>query len=321
MTIRRHLLLGAPALLLRPALAQDWPGRPLRMIIPFPAGATPDLAGRAVATHFAKALGQPCVIENKPGAGGNIGTDAIAKATDEHTIGVSINGPLATAPALFPNLPYDPRKDLVPISLLTRTAQVLVVNPRLPPTDLGGFVTYLKANPGKLSFGSIGSGSGGHLAMVDLMARTGTEMLHVPYRGFPQATVDLLAGRIDAMVIIVAGILPQLRDGSARALAVTAEQRLPTLPDVPTLAEAGIANAASYAWNGLVAPISMPSARIDLLARETAVALNDPATRRGLEAAGFEVAPGTPAAFAALIAAEAARWGALIARLGIKPEA
>jgi len=291
------------------------------MIIPFPAGATPDLAGRAVATHFAKALGQPCVIENKPGAGGNIGTDAIAKATDEHTIGVSINGPLATAPALFPNLPYDPRKDLVPISLLTQTAQVLVVNPRLPPTDLAGFVTYLKANPGKLSFGSIGSGSGGHLAMVDLMARTGTEMLHVPYRGFPQATVDLLAGRIDAMVIIVAGILPQLRDGSARALAVTAERRLPTLPDVPTLAEAGIANAASYAWNGLLAPVSMPPARVDLLARETAVALNEPATRRGLEAAGFEVAPGTPAAFAALIAAEAARWGALIARLSIKPEA
>jgi len=291
------------------------------MIIPFPAGATPDLAGRAVATHFGQVLGQACVVEDKPGAGGNIGTDAIAKANDGHTIGVSINGPLATAPALFPNLPYDPRKDLAPISLLTRTAQVLVINPRLPASDLTGFIAYLKTNPGKLSFGSIGAGSGGHLAMMDLLARTGTEMLHVPYRGFPQATVDLLAGRIDAMILIVAGILPQIREGGARALVVTAETRLPSLPAVPTLAEAGVPDAASYAWNGLVAPAGMPAAQVERLARETAVALTDPATRRGLETAGFEVAPSTPAAFAALIAAEAARWGALITRLGIKPDA
>jgi tripartite-type tricarboxylate transporter receptor subunit TctC len=321
MLIRRHLLLALPTLLSRRAKAEIWPDRPLRMIVPFPAGATPDLAGRAVATHFGHVLGQPCIVENRPGAGGNIGTDAIAKASDGHTIGVSINGPLATAPALYPNLPYDPRKDLAPISLLTRTAQVLVIHPRLPVQDLGGFVAYLKTNPEQLSFGSIGAGSGGHLAMLDLLARTGTAMLHVPYRGFPQATVDLLAGRIDAMMLIVAGILPQIREGGVRALAVTAESRLPSLPEVPSLGEAGLPDAVSYAWNGLVAPAGMPAQRVDRLARETAVALTDPASRRGLETAGFEVAPSTPDAFAALIAAEAARWGALIARLGIKPEA
>jgi len=321
MPIRRHLLLALPMLLAHRAKAETWPDRPLRMIVPFPAGSTPDLAGRAAATHFGQVLGQPCVVENRPGAGGNIGTDAIAKATDGHTIGVSINGPLATAPALYPNLPYDPRKDLAPISLLTRTAQVLVINPRVPVADFAGFVAHLKANPGRLSFGSIGSGSGGHLAMVDLLSRTGTEMLHVPYRGFPQATVDLLAGRIDAMVIIIAGILPQLRDGSARALAVTAAQRLPSLSDVPTLAELGMPGAESYAWNGLLAPASMPADRVARLAGETVAALNAPATRQGLESAGFEVAAGTPAAFAALIAAETARWGAMITRLGIKPEA
>ena len=321
MPIRRHLLLALPMLLAHRAKAETWPDRPLRMIVPFPAGSTPDLAGRAAATHFGQVLGQPCVVENRPGAGGNIGTDAIAKATDGHTIGVSINGPLATAPALYPNLPYDPRKDLAPISLLTRTAQVLVINPRVPVADFAGFVAHLKANPGRLSFGSIGSGSGGHLAMVDLLSRTGTEMLHVPYRGFPQATVDLLAGRIDAMVIIIAGILPQLRDGSARALAVTAAQRLPSLSDVPTLAELGMPGAESYAWNGLLAPASMPADRVARLAGETVAALNAPATRHGLESAGFEVAAGTPAAFAALIAAETARWGAMITRLGIKPEA
>jgi tripartite-type tricarboxylate transporter receptor subunit TctC len=157
--------------------------------------------------------------------------------------------------------------------------------------------------------------------MVDLMARTGTEMLHVPYRGFPQATIDLIAGRIDAMMIVAAGILPQIREGRARGLAVTAADRLPLAPEVPTLAESGFPDATSYAWNGLVAPAGMPAERVARLAAETRAALNEPAARHGLEAAGFEVAAGTPAEFAALIAAETVRWGGLVARLGIKPEA
>jgi len=320
----RRAILAMPALIAAQAPragAATWPDRPLRMIIPFPAGATPDIAGRAAASHFAQVLGQPCVVENRPGAGGNIGTDAVAKATDGHTIGVSINGPLSTAPALFPNLPYDPRRDLAPISLLTRAAQMLVVAPGVPAQDLAGFIAHVRANPGRLSFASIGSGSGGHLAMVDLMARTGMEMLHVPYRGFPQATIDVVAGRIDAMMLTVAGILPQLREGRVRGLAVTADQRLALAPEVPTLGEAGIPGAASYAWNGLIAPAAMPADRIARLAAETVAALSEPATRRGLEAAGFEVAAGTPAEFAALIAADTIRWGGLVARLGIRPEA
>ena len=241
---RRTLLAFAPTLLAGPAMAQSqpaWPDWPVRLIVPFPAGSTPDIAGRAVASHFGQVLGQPCVVENRAGAGGNIGTDAVAKATDGHTIGVSINGPLTTAPALFPNLPYDPAKDLAPVSLLMRGAQLLVVNPKVPARDLAGFIAQVKANPGKLSFGSVGSGSGGHLAMMDLLGRFGGEMLHVPYRGFPPAVLDLVAGRIDAMMLIGAAILPQLREGQARTLAVTADARIPQAPEVPTLAEAGIA--------------------------------------------------------------------------------
>ncbi|MDB5372297.1 MAG: hypothetical protein JWP04_939 [Belnapia sp.] len=318
----------------QPVAAQSssiWPDRPLRLVVPYPAGSTPDVTGRAIAQHLGQVLGQPCVVDNRPGAGGNIGTDAVAKATDGHTIGVSINGPLSTAPALFPGLPYDPARDLAPISLLVRGAQLLVVHPAVPAADLAEFLALVRANPGRFSFGSVGSGSGGHLAMLDMLARAAGDgaapglateaMLHVPYRGFPPAVLDLVAGRIDAMVLIAAGILPQLRAGQVRALAVTAEARIPQAPEVPTLAEAGIADAASYAWNGLVGPAGLPADRVARLAAEAQRALAAPETRRMLEAAGFEVVASGPEDLRRHMAEEAGRWGGLIARLGIKAEA
>jgi tripartite-type tricarboxylate transporter receptor subunit TctC len=325
--LKRRALLALPALAAMPATlhaqqgnGEKWPDRPVRVIVPFPPGSTPDIAGRAVATHFAQVFGQPFVVENRTGAGGNLGTDAVAKATDGHTIGISINGPLTTAKALYPNLPYDPQKDLAPVSLLMRGAQLLVVHPSVPARGLKEFIAYVKANPGKLSFGSVGSGSGSHLAMADLMARAGLDMVHVPYRGFPPAVLDLVAGRIEAMFVISAGILPQMQEGKARALAVTAERRIPQAPEVPTLAEAGIPDAASYAWIGLIAPASTPAPRIARLAEEAGKGLADPQTRSALERAGFEVVGSSPAAFARFIAEETERWGGLINRLGIKLE-
>ena len=317
---RRALFaLGAAA---APALARAqgaaaWPERPVRVIVPIPPGSTPDTAGRAVANHFSSAFGQPFVAENRPGAGGNIGTDAVAKATDGHTIGVSINAPLSTAKALYPNLPYDPVKDLAPVSLLVRGAQMLVVHPDVPATDLAGFIAHVKANPGKLSFGSVGSGSGAHLAMVDLMSRAGLDMVHVPYRGFPPATLDLVAGRIQAMFVISAGILPQVQSGQARALAVTAETRIPQAPEVPTLAEADLPDAESYAWIGLVAPAATPAPVAARLAEEARAALGDPRTRGVLEGAGFEIVASGPEEFTRFVAAETDRWGGLVRRLGI----
>ncbi|MCX7932211.1 MAG: tripartite tricarboxylate transporter substrate binding protein [Rhodovarius sp.] len=323
MESRRRLLALPPALLAAAPCARaqsSWPERAVRVIVPFPGGSTPDLAARVLLPHFQEVFGQPFVVENRAGAGGNIGTDLIAKATDGHTIGVSINGPLATAPFLFPNLPYDPARDIAPIALLARTAQVLVVHPSLPARDLAGFIAHLRAEPGRLSYGSVGAGSGGHLAMVELLHLTGTSAEHIPYRGFPQAVVDLVAGRIQAMVLVLAGILPQIREGQVRALAVTSEQRLPQLPEVPTLIEAGFPDAVSHAWVGLIGPASMPAERIRRLSEETRRALAAPAVRERLEAAGFSIHYLGPEQFRAHIAAEAARWGALIRRFDIRAD-
>ena len=299
---RRTLLALGAVLPAGRAFAQPhWPDRPVRLVVPYPAGSTPDIVARVVAQHLSGALGQPVVADNRAGAGGNLGTDAVAKATDGVTFGVSINGPLTTAPALYPTLPYQPQRDLAPVSLLVRAGQVLVVHPSLPCRTLEEFIAYGRANPTALTYGSVGSGSGGHLAMEDLKARGGFQAEHVPYRGFPQATLDLVAGRINAMVITVAGILPQL-------------------PEVPTLAESGMADATSYAWIGMIAPTATPADRIALLAREAQAALALPQARQTMATAGFEVVASSPADFAAFMQRETARWGALIARLGIKAE-
>jgi tripartite-type tricarboxylate transporter receptor subunit TctC len=201
-----------------------------------------------------------------------------------------------------------------------RTGQVLAIHPSVPARDFAEFVAHARANPGRIAFGSVGAGSGGHLAMVDLMARTGTEMVHVPYRGFPQAVVDLIAGRIQAIIIIVSGILPQVREGQVRALAVTAATRVAQLPDTPTLVESGLVGAESYAWVGLIGPSSLPAERIARLSAEAQRALAVPAARERLEAAGFQVTATDAAEFRAFIADEAARWGGLIRQQGIKPE-
>ncbi len=325
----RRAFLATPLLLPGLARAQaqgqtsaqaTWPDRPVKLVVPVPPGSTPDIAARAVGQHFSQVFGQPFVAESRSGAGGNLGTDAVAKATDGHTLGVSINGPLTTAQALYPALPYDPVRDLAPISQLVRMAQFLVVHPSLPVRDLAGFVAHAKANPGKLSFGSVGAGSAGHLAMEDFMARSGTHMLHVPYRGFPPAVLDLVAGRLDAMLVSAAAILPQLGAAQVRGLAMTAGARMPQAPEVPTLAECGMAGAESYGFIGLIGPASTPPARVALLAAEARRALEVPSVRMAMEAAGFEVVGSDPTAFGAFLAAERERWVPLIRRLGIKAE-
>ncbi len=298
-----------------------WPTRPVRMVVPFPAGSTPDVVARVVCARLSLALGQPVVADNRVGAGGNLGTEAVARATDGHTVGVSINGPLATAPALFPALGYDPARDLAPVSLLARAGQVLAVHPSIPGDGLAAFVAHARANAGALSFGSVGAGSGGHLAMEAFMAEAGLSMVHVPYRGFPQAVVDLVAGRIQAMFLTAAGILPQVAAGQVRAVAVSAAARIPQAPEVPTLAEAGWPGMESYAWVGMIAPIGTPTVRVALLASEARRALEEPSSRAGLEKAGFEIIASTPEEFGRYRADEAARWGGMIRRLGIRGDA
>jgi tripartite-type tricarboxylate transporter receptor subunit TctC len=298
----------------------EWPDRPVRVIVPFPPGSTPDTAARAVAAHLTQAFGRAFVCENRSGAGGNIGTEAVAKATDGHTIGVSINGPLTTAPVLYPALGYAPARDLAPLSLLARMAQFLVVHPAVPATNLGEFLAHARANPDRLAFGSVGNGSAGHLAMEDLMARTGTRLIHAPYRGFPPAVLDLVAGRLQAMLVSAAAILPQLQAGQVRGLAVSAAARLRQAPEVPTLAEAGLPEAESYAWIGLIAPAGLPEDRLARLSAGAQAALAVPATRAALENAGFEVVGSDAAGFTRFLAAETERWGGLARRLGLRAE-
>jgi tripartite-type tricarboxylate transporter receptor subunit TctC len=315
--------LGAATALLATADARAqpaWPDRPLRVIVAFPGGSTPDMAARVVAPHFQQVLGQPVVVDNRAGGGGNIGTEAIVRATDGHTVGVTIGGPGSTAKVLNPNLSFDPAIDLAPISLLARLPFVLAVHPAVPARTARELVDYARANPGALNYGSTGPGTLSHLATEDLAAREGFRAEHISYRAVAAAVLDLVAGRIQLFLAASGGVLGQVRDGSVRALAVTGPSRLGVLPDVPTLSEAGLRMDPVVAWIGLFGPAAMPADRIERLSREANVALNQPDNRRTLQAAGFEPVGSTPAEFAALQKAEIERWGGLIRRLGIRPE-
>ena len=320
---RRCLIAGATGLALLPGAARAqgaWPERPVRVIVAFPGGSTPDMAARAVTGHLAQTLGQPFVVDNRAGGGGAIGTEAIARANDGHTVGVTIGGPGSTAKVLNPALGYDPAVDLAPISLLARLPFVLVVHPSVPARTLKELMDHARANPGKLNYGSTGPGTLSHLATEDLAAAERFEAVHVSYRGVAQAVLDVVAGRLQMFFAPLAGVAGQVRDGGLRAIAVTGATRIPQLPDVPTMREAGATGEPVVAWIGMFGPAAMPADRIARLSAECRVALSNPDQRRVLEAAGFEPVGSSPADFAALQKAEIERWGGLIRRLGIRPE-
>ncbi len=320
--LRRRRVVGASlaALASRRALAQsNWPRQPVRIIVGLPAGGQGDLIARGLAPHFTAAFGQPFVVENRPGAGGVIAAGAVAAATDGHTLGVVLGGPTTTARALNPAVPYDPATAFTAISQLTRVPFVLTVHPALPVRDWGGFVAHLRAHPGRLSYASVGPGTVTHLAMEELKDRFGLDIAHVPYRGFAPATLDLIAGRVQAMWNVPSSALEHIRSGALRAVAQSGEARLSTLPEVPTLEEAGLAGMSFFGWNGIVAPAGFPpdaAERIAAVARDALA--RDPAARGGLDLAGSEILGTPPAVLARLQAREAARWNAVIARLGLR---
>jgi tripartite-type tricarboxylate transporter receptor subunit TctC len=317
---RRGLVAAAATLAATPAVAQPtWPDRPVRVIVAFPGGSTPDIAARAVASHFQQAFGQPFVVENRAGAGGAIGTDAVAKATDGYTLGVSIGGPASTARILNPQLAYDPATDLMPVSLLARLPFVIAVHPSVPSRNLAELVAHAKANPGRLNYGSVGAGTLGHLVTAEFVSRHGLEMTHVPFRSVPQSVTELVAGRIQLMAAASGAVLGQVREGTVRALAITSEGRFPQAPDIQTTGEAGEGQPA-YGWIGLFAPPGTPSDRVQRLAAEAARGLAVPQTAQTMTAAGFEVVGSQPDALRRLVADEIGRWGPLIQRLGIRPE-
>jgi tripartite-type tricarboxylate transporter receptor subunit TctC len=303
------------------ALAQPYPSRPVKMIVPFPAGSTPDIVGRTLASKLQESLGQPFVVDNRTGAAGNIGTDAVAKsAPDGYTLLVAINGPLAVNKHLYKDLPYDPDKDLQPISLLAAAPQLLVVKAELPVADFKSFVEHAKRNPGRLSYGSVGAGSASHLTMELLKTSTGVFIVHIPYRGFPPAVSDMLAGNIEAMFAIIPAVLPQVKAGRMKPLAVTALKRNPLAPDVPSVSELGYPQLESLAWIGLLAPGGVPADIVKQLSGETVRAMRLAEVRDLLGKQGFDMVANSPEEFSRWIAAESEKWAKVIRASGATPD-
>lgn len=295
---------------------QNYPVKPVRVVVPYPAGSTPDIIGRALAERLQVSLGQPFVVENRSGAGGNIGAEAVAKAGDPHVLLIGGNGPVAINKHLYKGLTYDPDKDLVPISLLASAPQMLVVRNDLPIADFRGFVEHARKNPGRLSYASVGGGSASHLTMELLKTDARLFLVHIPYRGFPPAVTDMLAGNIDAMFAIIPAVLPHVRAGKMKELAVTGLKRSATAPDIPSVAELGFPQLESLAWNGLLAPGGTPPALISRLSVETVGAMRHPQTREALGRLGFDVVASSPEEFARWIRAESEKWARVIRASG-----
>jgi tripartite-type tricarboxylate transporter receptor subunit TctC len=301
--------------------AQAWPAKAVRVVVSFPPGSTPDTVARVVAARLQEALGQPFVIENRAGAGGNIGADSVAKAApDGYTLLVSTNAAVATNKVLYDNLPYDPERDLAPISLLATAPQALVVIPSVPARSFKEFLDYVRANPGRLSYGSSGSGSAAHLTMELLKADAKLFLVHIPYRGVPQVVADMLAGNVHAQFAIAPGVLPHVKAGKMRALAVTSLSRSDFMPDVPSVKELGYPQLESLAWVGLLAPARTPADILDRLSGEARKGLSSPESRRLLTNAGFDVAGSTATEFRSWQQAEIAKWGRVIRATGAKPD-
>jgi len=306
------------ALCTSPAAAQDWPSRAVKIIVPFGAGSTPDIIMRMIAERLQQKLGQPFLIENKPGASGMTGTDAVAKAApDGSTVGISIGGPLALNTMLFAKMPYDPGKDLALITLLTSQPSALVVNSNIKVNSAGELIALLKREHGKFNFGSIGAGSLSHLAMEAIALASGASMVHVPYPGSPAAMTAIIRGDVQMGCLPAIAAAPHAASGAVKILAVTTAKRSPYLPDIPTLKESGI-DVEADAWNGLLAPAGTPEPVVARIRREVIEAIESKGVRDKLAAQLMEPTGSTPDEFRAKIEAEIGRWGPVIRAAGIK---
>jgi tripartite-type tricarboxylate transporter receptor subunit TctC len=317
---RRHFLAASAATLATPfALAESWPEQPIRWIVPYPAGGGTDVLARTVAEAMRPGLGQTIVIDNRPGASTNIGGDIVARAKpDGYTVMSADNAILAYNEHLFTKLPFDPEKDFSYLGAMARFPLALVVNPSFPAKTVKEFIAYAKANPGKLNYASPGNGSPHHLAMELFKNRTGTFITHIPYRGAAPAVQDVIGGQVPCMFLDLAGGLPVMKAGKVRVLAIGSSKRAPSLPDVPTLAEAGVAGAEVYAFQGALGPAGLPEAIVTRFNAELNKALASAEVRKRAADFGMELLPGTPAQFKAMARAEAKRWGPIIRAAGVK---
>ena len=302
-------------------LAQAWPGRPVRLIVPFPPGGSTDILGRSIAQKLQEALGQPFVVENKGGAGGSIGaTEAARAAPDGYTLLMGHIGTLAVNPSLYPDLAYDSMRSFAPVTLIARVPNVLVVNPGVPANDVRQLIALAKSKPGALRYASGGNGSAAHLAMEYFKLRTQTDIGHIPYRGTSPAVVDVIAGQVEIIMTGVPAVIEHVKAGKLRALGVSSRMPVASMPGVPTIAASGVPDFEAIQWYGIVAPTRTPPAVIALLNAEIGRALQTPALKSRLDAEGAEAAPTTPEAFGALIADEIARWKPVVEQSRMRRE-
>jgi tripartite-type tricarboxylate transporter receptor subunit TctC len=305
---RRPLLVlaacSALALALPAAAQTAWPSRPVKVVVPAPAGSSLDLIVRSMSEKLASRWGQPVIVENKPGAGGMLGMDVAAKATDGHTLAIGFNGPVAFAPFLYRKMPYDPAKDLLPVVMTTSQANVLVA--------------WAKAQGGKMNYSSLGNGSSAHLTMELFLSEAGITATHIPFNGSPPAAMAVAQGEADATFMVAPALLPHVRNNKVRLLAVSSAQRPDSLKDLPSLADAGYKGVEALAWNGLFVAAGTPDAVVARINADVNDMLSDPAVKAALDAQGLTVVGGSAADFKRVLDAEAKRWGPIITRIGVK---
>ena len=310
---------AAATLLFGVAAAQPYPSRPVRIVVGFQAGGGTDIAARVIAQKLADALDTTFIVDNRPGAAGNIGADIVAKSNaDGYTI-LMANSTIAI-PSLSVKLPFNVKNDFAPVSNIALGPSVLLVNPSLPVTDVKGLVALAKAKPRTLIYGSGGVGNVTHLAMELLMSMTGIEMTHIPYKGAAPSVVGLLGGEVQLLFAGIPGVLAQISAGKVRALGVSISQRSPALPNVPTIAEAGLPGYYAASWYGLMVPAGTPNSTIDILAKQIGTIMRVPEVKEKMLAQGFEPVGDTPAQFGKFISEEILRWEQVVKRAGIKPE-
>ena len=316
------LVLGSLTMCLSGASAfAAWPERPLKMIVPYAPGSSPDNICRLLATEMAKSLGVNLVIDNRPGASGSVGSEAIAKAApDGYTIGYGNIGTLTTNRFMIAKLPYDPDRDLTLIGMMGAVQNMLAVNNNLPVKTVQDLIALAKKGPGKLVMASGGAGNTGHLGGELFKSMTGTYMLHVPYRGSPAAITDLIGGQADLLFDNLSSVGTHARSGRVRGIAVSGLKRSPSFPDLPTIAESGVPGYETLAWGGVVAPASLPAELVARLNAEVNRALAGQVVKDGYFSMGFEPSSGSPADFAALVKKEIPKWQEVIRRSGAKME-
>ena len=313
---------GCACALLPPSLyAQAYPQKPIRLIVPFPPGGGNDIMARTIGQKLTESTGQAVVIDNRGGAGGNIGAETAARAVaDGYTLFLGGVGSHGTNPGLQAKLPYDPIKDFAPITMIAAAPLLVVVHPSLPVKTIGELIQYAKTRPGQINFASSGTGSIAHLAPEMLNSMAKISLTHIPYKGTAPALVDLLGGQVQVMMNSAVSMLPLVRNGKLRGIATTGARRLTTLPEMPTVAESGVTGYEAASWYGILAPAQTPRPVIDTLNREIVAIMRRPELRERLIADGAEPVGNTPEEFAAYIKRELPRWAAVIKAAGIRPD-